>query len=234
MRSLMTHAGPATAWLLAGALLSAASAHAADAPRYNQIHLQAQSSMTVDNDRMQALLSTYGEGEDSTRLADQLNATMAWALKSAKKFPHVLAGSGQYQTYPVYQKSALKRWRATQELQLESGDYGELTQLLGVLQERMQVNAMRFFVSPQRRSQAEDELIDQALAAFQARAERVRKDLGAKSYRIVELNVGSNSGVIPPPMMRANVAESSVTAPAVEAGRSTLTVSAEGTIELQH
>ena len=134
----------------------------------------------------------------------------------------------------MFGKDALKRWRATQEVSLESADTGALVQLLGALQERLQVNSIRFSVSPPQRAKAEDQLIDQALAAFQARAERVRKNLGAKSYLIVDINVGSSGGTAPPyPMMRAQAMESDAKEPAVESGSSQLSVNAEGTIELQ-
>jgi predicted secreted protein len=215
-------------------LLNAGQLPAAEAPQYNHIHLQAQSSMKVDNDRMQAVMSVFGEGSDTAKLADQINSTMSWALKTAKQYPQVNVGSGQYQTFPVYGKEAVKRWRSTQEVTLEAGDAKPFVQLLGILQERLQVNSIIFSVSPPQRTKAEDVLIDQALSAFQTRAERVRKDLGAKSYRIVDLNISSNTGVIPPyPMARAQAMESAVTAPAIESGSSTLTVNAEGTIELQ-
>jgi predicted secreted protein len=215
-------------------LIVTAPLTAAEAPHYNQIHLQAQSSMTVGNDHMEALLSVFNEGNDTAKLAEQINSTMSWALKAAKQYPKVSVSSGQYQTFPVFGKDTLKRWRATQEVSLESADTDALVQLLGALQQRLQVNSIRFTVSPLLRTTAEDQLIDQALTAFQARAERVRKNLGAKSYRIVDINVGSSGGTIQPyPMMRAQAAESAVTAPAVESGTSQLSVNAEGTIELQ-
>ncbi len=231
----MTFLTHTRATLLTGLLLiCSAPLNAAEAPHYNQIHLQAQSNMTVDNDRMEAQLSVFGEGSDTAKLADQINSTMTWALKTAKQYPKVSVGSGQYQTYPVFGKDSVKHWRATQEIRLESADTDAVVKLLGILQQRLQVNAIRFSVSPPQRAKAEDSLIDQALAAFQARAERVRKDLGAKSYRIVDINIGSNSGAPPPyPMMRAQAMESSVSAPAVESGTSQLTVNADGTIELQ-
>ena len=221
--------------LLTGLLLLCASAlNAAEAPRYNQIHLQAQSSMAVDNDHMEAQLSVFGEGTDTAKLAEQINGTMSWAHKTAKQHPKVSVKSGQYQTYPVFGKDTLKRWRSTQEVNLESADTDALVQLLGALQQRLQVTAIRFSVSPALRVKTEDQLIDQALAAFQARAERVRKNLGAKSYRIVAINVGGSGGVTPPyPMMRAQSMESAMTPPAVESGSSELSVTAEGTIELQ-
>jgi predicted secreted protein len=230
--SFLTHTRRA---LLTGLLLiCAAPLTAAEALRYNQIHLQAQSTMTVGNDHMEALLSVFGEDSDTAKLAVQINTTMSQALKTAKQYPKVEVGSGQYQTYPVFGKDTVKRWRATQEVSLESADTAALVQLIGKLQQSLQVNSIRFSVSPALRTKSEDQLIDQALAAFQARAERVRKNLGAKSYRIVDLNVGSSGATPPPyPVMRAQAMDSAVAAPAVESGNSQLTVNAEGTIELE-
>ncbi len=211
------------------------AAIAADAPpHYNQIHLQAQSSQPVENDRMQAMLSTFGEGTDSAKLADELNHTMSWALSAAKKYPLVRVNSGPYQTYPVLGKTSLKQWRSSQEITLEADNTAQMVQLIGVLQQHLQVNTIQFSVSPATRSKAEDQLIDKALAAFQARADRIRRDLGAKSYRIVDLTIGTaGNGVAPYPMLRQQAMESSVAAPAVESGSSVLSVTAEGTIELQ-
>lgn len=203
-------------------------------PRYNQIHLQAQSSQPVDNDRMQAVLSTFGEGSDSAKLANELNHTMRWALDAAKQYPSVRINSGPYQTYPVLGKTALKQWRSTQEITLETENTAQMVQLIGVLQQHLQVNTIQFSVSPATRSNAEDHLIDKALAAFQARADRIRRDLGAKSYRIVDMNIGTTgNSVTPYTMMRQQAMDSAVAAPAVESGNSVLSVTAEGTIELQ-
>lgn len=203
-------------------------------PRYNQIHLQVQSTQPVANDHMQAVLSTFGEGSDSAKLADELNRTMSWALNAAKKYPQVRISSGAYQTYPVLGKTALKQWRATQEITLEAENTAQMVQLIGVLQQHLQVNTIQFSVSPATRDKAEDQLIDKALSAFQGRAERIRRDLGAKSYRIVDLNIGTTgNGVAPYTMMRRQTMESSVATPAVESGNSMLSVTAEGTIELQ-
>lgn len=220
--------------LLCFCLLTSAAIADTTPPRYNLIHLQAQSSQPVDNDRMQAVLSTFGEGADSAKLADELNRTMSWALSAAKKYPQVRINSGPYQTYPVLGKTSLKQWRSTQEITLEAENTAQMVQLIGVLQQHLQVNTIQFSVSPATRSRAEDQLIDKALAAFQARAERIRHDLGTKSYRIVDMNIGTTgNSVTPYTMMRQQGMESSVATPAVESGSSVLSVTADGTIELQ-
>ncbi len=201
--------------------------------RYNQVHFQAERSRAVDNDRMHAVLSTTAEDDSSTRLADQINRTMDWALKIAKAKSKIEVRTGGYRTHPVYDKDKIRRWRATQEIILEASDFVELGGLIGQLQERLQVTSINFSVSAGKYQAVEDELITQALDAFKQRAELVRKQLAAKSYRIVDVSINTSGGQ-PVPLMRGLAMESaSVAPPALEAGTSTLTLIVGGTIELQ-
>ena len=223
-----------TACILAMAVTGPASA-AAEAPRYNQIHFQVERSRPVDNDRMHAVLSLTAEDDNAARLADQINRTMDAALKTAKARPKIEVRTGSYQTYPVYDKNKIRRWRATQELILEGSDFAELGNLIGQLQEHLQVGSIHFSVSPARRAAVEDELIAQALDAFKQRAELVRKQLTAKGYRIVDASINTGGGQ-PVPLTRGMAMEamaSSGAPPAIEAGTSILNVSVGGVIELQ-
>ena len=207
---------------------------AAEAARYNQIHFQVERSRPVENDRMQAVLSLTAEDDNAARLADHINRSMDAALKTAKARAKVEVRSGSYRTYPVYNKEKIQRWRATQELWLDSSDFAELGSLIGQLQERLQVTSINFSVSSARRAAVEDELIAQALDAFKQRAELVRKQLAAKAYRIVDVSINTGGGQPVPIMMRATTMEAASAAPpAVEAGTSTLSVNVGGVIELQ-
>jgi predicted secreted protein len=223
--------------VLVCAFAASTPARAADeALRYNQIHFQVERSRPVDNDRMQAALSITAEDANAARLADQVNRTMDWAIKTAKTHTNVERRTGGYQTYPVYDKDRIQRWRATQELLLEGADFAQLGELIGKLQERLQVTAITFSVSPERRATVEDELIARALEAFKQRADLVRKQLAAKGYRIVDVSINQGGfAPVPRPMMRAaaSMPEASVAAPAVQAGTSTLSVNVSGVIELQ-
>jgi predicted secreted protein len=88
-------------------------------------------------------------------------------------------------------------------------------------------------VSPERRRKVEDELVVEALQAFQARAELVSKSFGASGYRLVEVHVGTGGGGPPRPMMRTMAADAEMAPPAIEGGTSELSASANGSIELQ-
>ena len=214
----------------------AGPATAADAtPRYNQIHFQVERNRPVDNDRMHAVLSLTAEDDNAARLADQVNRTMDGALKTAKARPKIEVRTGSYRTWPVYDKNKIRRWRATQELLLEGSDFAELGNLIGQLQERLQVGSIHFSVSPARRAMVEDELIAQALAAFKQRAELVRKQFAAKGYRLVNVSINTGDGQ-PVPLMRGMAMEAmdkSAAPPALEAGTSLLSVNVSGMIELQ-
>jgi predicted secreted protein len=222
-----------TAFILNLAATNQATA-AAEAARYNQVHLQVERSRPVENDRMQAVLSLTAEDDSAARLADQINRGMDAALKTAKARVKVEVRTGSYRTYPVYNKEKIQRWRATQELLLESSDFAELGSLIGQLQERLQVASINFSVSSARRAAVEDELIAQAIDAFKQRAELVRKQFAAKGYRIVDASINTGGGQPVPIMMRAAaMVAASVAPPAVEAGTSTLSVNVGGVVELQ-
>jgi predicted secreted protein len=220
--------------LILGLIAANQATAANEAARYNQVHFQVERSRPVENDRMQAVLSLTAEDDNAARLADHINRSMDAALKTAKARAKVEARSGSYRTYPVYNKEKIQRWRATQELLLEGSDFAELGSLIGQLQERLQVTSINFSVSPARRAAVEDELIAQALDAFKQRAELVRKQLAAKSYRIVDVSINTGGGQPVPVVMRAVAMEAtSVAPPALEAGTSTVTVSVGGVVELQ-
>jgi predicted secreted protein len=208
-----------------------------EAPRYNQVNLDAQVSEQVSNDTMHVSMNTYGEHREAAKLAAQINGDMEWALALVKQHKTVKASTGGYQTWPLPSKDNLttKGWRGQQTLQLESRDSETLSQLVGQLQERLKINAMNFTVSDEQRVAVENRLIDSALEAFKTRAKIVSTNLKAISYKIVAINVGTTAQ--PPPILyRARVAtmamETAESPVAVEGGESEVRVTVNGTIEL--
>jgi predicted secreted protein len=226
----------ATLLLLTG-LCGAATAMAGEAPRYNQVNLDAQVAEQVSNDTMHVSMNTYGEHREAARLAAQINGDMEWALALAKPHPGVKVSTGGYQTWPLPSKDNLttKGWRGQQTLTLESRDSETLSQLVGQLQERLKINAMNFTVSDEKRVDVENRLIDSALEAFKTRAKIVSTNLKASGYKIVAINVGT-SAQPPPVLYRARMAtmamETAESPVAVEGGESEVRVTVNGTIEL--
>jgi len=226
--------------LALGGLLGAAGAGAHEAPEpMNRISFSVERETQVDNDRMTAVLAVTDEDDDTAELADRVNRAMRQGLDAAHGVAAVTAHSGSYQTYPVYDEQRIQRWRARQELVLESSDFEALTALIGRLQGGLELASVGFTVSPERRREAEEALTSQALAAFQQRAGLVARSLGASGHALVALSVRSDGGTPPQPLyersagVRTAAAQMEVAPPALEAGRSRVVVSVDGTVELR-
>jgi len=220
-----------------GALGPAAPARAAEDGPDRRVGFAVERSRDVANDWVTAVLSVTHEDPKAAEVAARINRDMTWAMEIAKAKAAVRVRSGGYSTYPVHdpKRGEVRTWRGAQEIVLESGDVEAVTALVGALQERLQVQSLGFSVSPERRREVEQELVEDALRAFQERAELVRKSFGATGYRLVEVQVGTGGGGPPPirPMMRTMAADAEMMAPAVEGGTSQISVSATGSIELK-
>jgi predicted secreted protein len=216
------------AWLLAA---WPALAQEPSPPLFNLVTLAAQAAREVANDTLYATLAVEAEGGDPAQLADGVNRTMRRALDLARGYGGVRVRSGNYQTYPVYDRTRIVRWRVRQELRLESSDFGAATELIGKLQASLAVTQLSHGVSAEARREAENALIGEAIAAFEERARLARDALKAKSHRLRELNIATEGPLPPQPLMRAMAAEAAP--PALEAGATRISVTASGTVQLQ-
>ena len=217
-------------------LLFGVSAGAHDSPiTYDRINVSVTDQEEVDNDVLVAAMYSQREGPRAASAANEVNKAIAWALSKAQSVAAVKAQTMQYTTSPVYRNQAITAWRVRQGLRLESRDAAALSELLALLQERLGIQSVDYTISPERRRQAEDNLIARALAAFRDRAQLIAGELGRRQYSIVNLTVSTGGSRPGPLSMRgARMAEStSVAAPALEAGVKTVNVSVSGTIELQ-
>lgn len=217
-------------------LLAALPALAHDTePRYNRASFSVSASADVENDTLVAVLAAQRDGGSARQLAGEINELMAWALAKAKGAAGIKVQTLDYQTTPIYQKNTVTGWRVRQTLRLESQDTAAVSELVGALQERLNLQHIGYEVSPQKRKEIEDRLIGEAIAAFEARAKRVADGLKRRSYRLVQLNVDSGGGPAPLPRYRAMpsaMAEAAAAPPAIEAGTQTITVGVSGEIEL--
>jgi predicted secreted protein len=212
----------------------AAAQPAAKAEDAHRVSFSVEREREVENDRVRVVLSATDEDSDPAAVARRINETMAWAFAKAKAVPAVRARSGSYQTYPVTEKGKIRRWRGSQEMVLESEDTAAAANLAGALQERLQMNGLDFSVSPERRRKVEDALIDESLVAMRGRADRIRKDLDATRFELLQARISTGGGGGPVPMMRMGLAsaESSAAPPSFESGTSRVQVTVDATIRL--
>ena len=205
---------------------------------YNVVSFQAQQSAEVPNDEVQISLAVEHEDRRANAVAQRINADMDWALKIARSSKQVKAETGQYGTYPRHKGNAIVGWRGTQQLMLKSKDIEAATELATQLQERLQVKSMQFVASKETRDKVEESLTIAVLNKFTTKAQRITKALNAEGYDLVDVNVNGNFAQPRPVyrqdrMMMGVAMEASAPAMAAEAGTSTITVMANGRIQLR-
>ena len=211
-----------------------ASATSAEELNYNLINLFGAAENVIDNDLLAVTMQSSADAASAQEAAKIVNQEMSWALNLVKDITVIRKQTINYQTRPRYQNKVIIGWSVSQQLQLESSEIDRLSQVVGRLQEQLQVISMIFKASSDQKRVATDELITEALAAFEKKARLVSQALRAKDFRIVTLNIAENAPAIP--LQRGYgmeaMAMASADAVQLEAGESTLAVRVDGTIQL--
>lgn len=226
-----------TALSLAGALLPL---HAQVLPPpQNVLALSAQASAEVTQDLLTIVMSVTREGADAATVQSQLRQVLDAALAVAR--PAVRPGqldlrTGQFGVYPRYStRGTLGGWQGTAELVLEGRDLPAISQLAGRVP-GMTVARVAYGLSKESREKAEAEIAAQAIQRFKARAEDYARQFGFGGYGIREVNVGQADAMpVQQPMFRRSMAAQAGAADEsvpVEAGRTTVTVVVNGSVQM--
>ena len=200
---------------------------------FNVVNLQAQAEQEIPNDQMTVILATEHEGKDATTVAGHVNEDMQWALDNIKKYPFAKSRTTNYQTYPVYNKQIIIGWRATQQVEIKSTNTSGLSELIGKLQDKLQVKQIYFNPTDETRKKCEDQLIEEALEAFKNRVAIVKKHMDNMEHRILNININTGGYQPPIPYERGGMMKSMAmeAMPAVQAGTSKITVTVNGSVQ---
>ena len=212
------------------------SAHA-EPTGYDQLTFQTEVKEEVQNDQVTASLYKKAQATDAKTLATTLNTSINNAMKIAKRYPTVTVSTGQQRTYPRYDKSnKIIGWTGQANIDLKSTDFTATSQLIADLQETLVMENLNFGVSDAKKDALEQKLMTDASRAFQQQAKNLARAWNARGYRVVTVNLNTNNNNYPRPMysMRAESAAMDNAAPSqsFESGNSTISVTANGTVEL--
>ena len=232
---------PTAAWLalVLSFAAPAARAQAPAPPPQGVVSLAASATVEVPNDWMTLVLSTTRDGQDAASvqslISQALDAALAQARRSAR--PNELeVRTGNFALFPRYDKDGrIAGWRGSAELVLEGRDMPAIASLAARIG-TMTVARVAQGLSREARDRVEGEVAAQAIARWRAKAEEIARAFGYGGYTLREVNVAASDHQppMPLPMLRARA----MAAPAadeplpVEAGKGTVTVSVNGTIQL--
>lgn len=221
------------------ACLAYATPSLADTLNYNQVSLRAEVQQSVNNDTLTVTLFAEDQDSDPAKLANRITTRLNQGLETARKNSNIRVSSGNRYSQPVYDEKHknILAWRERGEIRLEGTDFAAISSTMGDLLGDLSLGGMQFSLSPDSRSATEDELIKRAIEAFRQRADIATQGLGGSGYRIVQLNLNTQFMTPRPYMqsgrMMAMAADAEMAAPSVEGGEADVSVSADGTIEVQ-
>ena len=218
-----------------------AAAHAAaDTPPPPQgvVSLSASASLEVTKDLLGITLNTTREGQDAASVQSQLKQALDAALTEAKKATkpgQLEVQTGAFSLSPRYtNKGVINGWQGSAELIVEGRDMQAIGQLTGRIT-TLTISRVAYSLSRELREKTEGEVSAQAIARYRAKAADYAKQFGYAGYVVREVNVSGNEQPSAPiPMYRAkamSVASSDESLP-VEAGKGVVTVSVNGTVQM--
>lgn len=237
MRFLVTAAVLSLALAAGTHSATALAAESSQQPFFNVVTLEASASADVPTDTLTITLFTEDQGLDPTDLATRVNARLEQALAKAKAEPGIESRSGSYSTNPLYDKAnQITGWRIRAELIIESRDFKAAGALSARLQPAMKLAGMSFSLSRGAREKAESQLLTEALAKYQAKAQTIARSLGFPGYTLSQIAVRSEGQIAPHPVYRAmamSMAADAAPPPIpAEGGKNTVAVNISGSIVL--
>lgn len=223
--------------LALGMVCSAAQAQVV-APPQNVLQLSASGTVEVQQDLLSLVLTTTREGKDPALVQAQLKQALDAALTEARNAaqPGQLdVRTGNFGLYPRYEPGhKIGGWRGTAELVLEGRDFPRITQTAARIQ-TMTLGGVSFGLSREQRAKVEGDAQAIAIERFKAKASELAKSFGFSGYSLREVAVNSNDqGFVPRPRFAEAQLAAAPSAPVpVEAGKSAVTVTLSGSVQLR-
>lgn len=206
-------------------------------PPHDVLTLTAASSLEVQYDVITMTLSATREGNEASGVQSQLRQAIDAALTEARKAQRpgqIDVRTGAFSLSPRYgTRSAITGWVGYGEVVLEGREMAAIAQVAGRLG-TVTVARVGYSLARETRERVEAEAVSQAITRFRARAADYAKQFGFNSYTVREVNVGTADPVIVQPMMRQRMVANSAADESipVEAGKATLTVNVNGSVQM--
>ena len=208
-------------------------------PPENVVSLNASATVEVPRDWLSVTLSTSREGPEASGVQTQLKQALDAALAEARKVvrPGELEVSGgNFSLHTRYTpKGGTNGWTGSTELLVQGRDMTAIAQLTGRIQ-TLSIARLNYSLSRAAQERVESDVTAQAVARFRTKADQTARLFGFTGYLLREVQLGGNEpsgGYVPMAMkVRSAGAPMADEALPVEAGKASVTVSVNGSIQL--
>ena len=204
---------------------------------YNRISFNSEVRSEIANDEIRATMSKTAQASTAAAIAKELNSSVNAAMQIAKRYPEVTVTTGAQSTYPRYANNSTKiiGFTGSVSINIKSNNFEKASQLIADLQSTMVMENISFGISDKLRDSEEKRLRLEAIKRFKEEATTISQAFGSSSYKIVNVSLGGNNHYYPQPVMasmKAMDAAPVIEAQNFEAGNTTLSYNANGTIEI--
>lgn len=223
--------------LVVPALALVLSAHAATDVPSERLSLSASASADVVRDVLGVSFSTTREGPEAAAVQAALKQALDTALAEARKVAkpgQVDVQTGGFSLYPRHDPKTgkINGWQGRAELLVEGRDTAAIAQLTGRIG-TLTIARVGYSLSREAREKAEADITAQAIARYRAKAADYAKQFGYGGYVVGDINIASDESGGPRPMMAMRMkAEMADAALPTEAGKATVTVNVNGSVQL--
>jgi predicted secreted protein len=209
-----------------------------EAPPQGVVSLSASASTEVAKDWLTLTLAVSRDGVDAVAVQSGLKQALDAALKEARsvaKPGQVEVQTGGFSISPRYgSKGSIVGWRGQAEMVVEGRDAPTIAQLSGKIGS-MTVSRVGWSLSREAREKAEGDITAEAVSRFRVKIEQLARHFGYAAYALREVNVSAQEAMPAPVFARAAMAAPMAgdgEALPTEAGKATVSVSVNGTVQL--
>lgn len=227
---------------LLGVAVGAATFAQAKDINYNIIQLSDSAQMTVPQNQLNVTLAVESDAANRDQASRdntlKLNRVLV-AIEQAGLKGQLLNRSVNEQIEYSNNKRESRGWRDYAQVSVYSEDTAKVNQAVAQVQQDARIESQSYGLTTVARRQYEMRLTEQAIRNFQQQAQHITGVLGAKRYKIVDMNVGDANVSMRPRMYAANMAkmemDASGSAPVARdmAGETEITVNVSGSIQVQ-
>ncbi|MFZ7235752.1 SIMPL domain-containing protein [Avibacterium gallinarum] len=166
------------------------SALATPVSNNNVINFDVEVEKEIAHDLLQATLFIQAENNDLALANKEINGKINRAFEILKAYPDVELRDNSRSTRVRYNGEGKQNgWIARGQLMLQSKNNEALSKAISELNGLLAIEYVNSQVSSDAINRIEDEMMQQALTQLNRKATLIQQSLGAKGYKIVELNI---------------------------------------------
>lgn len=203
-------------------------------PTQNEVRFNTQFSQNIENDVMGIRMSITAENTTNAQVIHLINDKSNIIKGILTHYNDIEFKTTNYQVYPQHKDNTITHWRGAYDFSLTSKNFSVLSDVLTQVQKYANYNGVTFSISPAKREQVLTALLVKAVSKHRREAKRIADSFDATSFVFKTTNISKNNQSHSP---RAYAARQSMlladSAPSLESGKSSVTISIDSTIILQ-